>query len=49
MMSRMRTALAVSTILTLAALAPAPAEAGKANNTLIFASNLVPDRTVPGI
>ena len=49
MMSRMRTALAVSAILALAALAPVPAEAGNANNTLIFASDLMPDRTVPGI
>ena len=42
-MSRMRTALVVSAIMALAALAPAPAGAGKANNTLIFASDLVPE------
>ena len=41
MMSRMRTALAMSAILALAV--PAPAEAGNSNNTLIFASDLVPE------
>jgi peptide/nickel transport system substrate-binding protein len=43
MSMEIRGAIAAGAILVLGALAPAPAEAGKADNSLIFASDLVPE------